>query len=104
MNKTKYLDLTALEPIDQLDTEELEFHNALTKGETVSIDTEETRRYYAKVFQVSNGRSRAVNVRLKEQDYIGLKTKALELGMPYQSLLNSIIHQYLTGKLISSIR
>jgi predicted DNA binding CopG/RHH family protein len=103
MTKAKYLDLTALEPIDKLDEEELEFHNALTTGETISIDTEEARRYYAKVFQVSNGRSRAVNVRLKEQDYIGLKTKALELGMPYQSLLNSIIHQYLIGKLKSIV-
>lgn len=44
-------------------------------------------------------RSRAVNVRLKEQDYLGLKTKAAELGMPYQSLLNSIIHRFLIGEL-----
>ena len=101
MNKNKYLDLTLLEPLDELDDEELALHNALVNGETTSVDSLDTRKYYSKIFKESNNRSRAVNVRLKEQDYLGLKTKALELGMPYQSLLNSIIHQYLTGKLKS---
>ena len=77
MNKDKYLDLTSLEPLDELDDEELEFHNALINGETISIDSSDTRKYYAKIFKESNNRSRAVNVRLKEQDYIGLKAKAL---------------------------
>jgi predicted DNA binding CopG/RHH family protein len=99
MNKNKYLDLTLLEPLDELDEEELAFHNELINGKTISVDSLGTRKYYSKIFKESNNRSRAVNIRLKEQDYMGLKTKALELGMPYQSLLNSIIHQYLTGKL-----
>ncbi len=99
MKKEKYLDLTQLESIDDLDEEELMYQNALVSGETNSIDSPDTRKYYSKIFRESNSRSRAVNVRLKEQDYIGLKAKALELGMPYQSLLNSIIHQFLTGEL-----
>ena len=99
MSKDKYLDLSALEPLDDLDDEELEFHKTLTNGETISIDSKDTRKYYAKIFKASNSRSRAISLRLQEQDYIGIKAKALELGIPYQSLLNSIIHQYLTGKL-----
>lgn len=98
-NKTKYLDLSLLEPIDELDDDELEIHNALISGETLSIDSKDSRKYYSKIFKEANARSRAISVRLQEQDYIGLKAKALELGLPYQSLLNSIIHQYLTGKL-----
>ncbi len=99
MKKGNYIDLTMLEPIDALDEEELEFHNDLTSGKTKSIDSPEVRKYYARIFKDSNSRSRAINFRLKEQDYIGLKAKALELGLPYQSLLNSIVHQFLTGKL-----
>jgi predicted DNA binding CopG/RHH family protein len=102
MKKEKYLDLTQLEPVDDLDEEELMYHHALVSGETNSIDSPDSRIYYSKVFKESNRRSRAVNVRLKEQDYIGLKAKALELGMPYQSLLNSIIHQFLRGELKST--
>jgi predicted DNA binding CopG/RHH family protein len=90
------IDLTKLEPVDDLDEEELELHNDLTSGKTKSIDSAEVRKYYAKIFKDSNSRSRAINFRLKEQDYIGLKAKALELGMP---LLNSIVHQFLTVRL-----
>lgn len=96
--KTQYLDLSQLEAVDTLDDEELELHNALINGETESIDSALVRKRYTTLFRESNRRSRAVNVRLKEQDYIGLKTKALELGMPYQSLLNSIIHRFLNGE------
>lgn len=65
MNKeSKYLDLTLLEPIDQLDDEELEFHQALTSGETLSIDSNESRKYYSKIFKEANSRSRAISVRL----------------------------------------
>lgn len=101
MKKKEYINLDELVPIDDLDDEELELHRLLTTGKTKSIDSEELRGYYTKVFKESNSRSKAVNIRLKEQDYIGLKAKAMELGMPYQSLLNSIVHQFLTGKLKS---
>lgn len=40
-----------------------------------------------------------ITTRLAQRDLARLKTRALELGMPYQTLLASIVHQYVEGRL-----
>jgi len=44
-------------------------------------------------------RKKQVNFRILESDLEKLKTKALIDGIPYQTLLNSIIHKFLNGSL-----
>jgi predicted DNA binding CopG/RHH family protein len=39
---------------------------------------------------------------MTENDYRGIKYRAADEGLPYQSLISSIIHRYLTGQLISA--
>ena len=41
-----------------------------------------------------------VNFRINENDLEKLKSRALVEGIPYQTLLNSIIHKFLNGNLI----
>ncbi|NJL71775.1 MAG: antitoxin [Candidatus Competibacteraceae bacterium] len=40
-----------------------------------------------------------INVRISKRDVEALKTKALEEGIPYQTLVTSILHKYVTGKI-----
>jgi predicted DNA binding CopG/RHH family protein len=40
-----------------------------------------------------------MNIRIGKKDLEGIKAKALEEGMPYQTLVASIIHKYVSGKL-----
>jgi len=40
-----------------------------------------------------------MNIRIGRRDLEGLKVKALEEGIPYQTLVTSIIHKYISGKL-----
>jgi len=40
-----------------------------------------------------------MNIRIAKIDIQSLKAKALEEGMPYQTLISSILHKYITGKL-----
>lgn len=40
-----------------------------------------------------------MNIRIAGKDIQLLKTKALEIGIPYQTLVSNILHQYVTGKL-----
>jgi predicted DNA binding CopG/RHH family protein len=47
---------------------------------------------------------KAINIKILESDLERLKAKALEEGMPYQTLLNSVLHKYLTGQLIDRER
>ena len=47
---------------------------------------------------------KAINIKVLESDLERLKAKALEEGMPYQTLLNSVLHKYLTGQLVDKER
>lgn len=101
MNKKYVIDVSQLKPIDQLDEEELDLYNEIKAGNYILHSDEATRKNYAHIFKEAEQRSRAISLRLKESDYIGIKAKAMELGMPYQSLINSIIHRFLSGELNS---
>jgi len=63
----------------------------------------EIRRYQALVRETLR-KSRRVNIRLAAQDLEGMQRRALEEGIPYQTLMASIIHKYVTGKLTESER
>jgi len=43
-----------------------------------------------------------MNIRIAKRDLESLKARALEEGMPYQSLVSSILHKYITGRLVES--
>lgn len=43
---------------------------------------------------------KAINLKVLESDIERFKAKALEEGMPYQTLINSILHKYITGQLV----
>ena len=53
------------------------------------------------VFDKYNKR-KAINIKVLESDLERLKSKALQEGMPYQTLLNSVIHKYVNEKLVES--
>jgi predicted DNA binding CopG/RHH family protein len=40
-----------------------------------------------------------MNIRIGKRDLDGIKERALEEGIPYQTLVASIIHKYVNGKL-----
>jgi len=41
-----------------------------------------------------------MNIRITRKDLDGIKLKAVEEGIPYQTLVASIIHKYVTGRLM----
>ena len=43
-------------------------------------------------------------LKVLESDLEKLKARALEEGMPYQTLLNSVLHKYITGQLVDKGR
>jgi len=44
-------------------------------------------------------KDRRVNIRLSAADLMDIQAKAYEQGIPYQTLISSIIHKYLNGSL-----
>jgi predicted DNA binding CopG/RHH family protein len=44
-------------------------------------------------------KDKRVNIRLSTSDLRDIQVKALEEGIPYQTLMASILHKYVTGRL-----
>jgi len=45
-------------------------------------------------------KDKRVNIRLSEKDLADLKIRAMQDGIPYQTLMGSILHKYVSGRLI----
>ena len=46
-------------------------------------------------------KDKRITIRLYDHDYKGIQKKALEMGIPYQTLISGLIHRYIEGELIS---
>jgi predicted DNA binding CopG/RHH family protein len=46
-------------------------------------------------------KDKRVTIRLYDHDYKGIQKKALQMGIPYQTLISGIIHRYIEGDLTS---
>ncbi len=90
------------ESVDILDNEEKEIWADMQSEKYTSILTEDTREYYAQVFEKSEKRDQASTIRLTMNDKLLAKTKAKEEGIPFQVLLASVIHKWLHGKLVEA--
>jgi predicted DNA binding CopG/RHH family protein len=42
-------------------------------------------------------KNKRITIRLYEHDFIGIQKKAMEMGIPYQTLISGIIHRYIEG-------
>ena len=84
----------------ELDKEEKAILRALEQGKLRRIPNfqREKKRYqgYAKAML---DKKKNINIRVSEYDLLKLKSRALEKGLPYQTLVSSVLHQYSTGSL-----
>jgi len=44
-------------------------------------------------------KDKRINIRLSSHDLVGIKRKAAQKGLPYQSFISGLIHQYVEGEL-----
>lgn len=65
----------------------------------VSNQEEEKTKLHA-IVTANVKQKKAINIRALESDIIKIKSKALSKGIPYQTLINSIIHQFANDKLV----
>jgi predicted DNA binding CopG/RHH family protein len=81
--------------------EEKEMLESLEKGEWHSRKPTkaEMARYKASA-RATFIKDRRVNIRISSKDLDGVQKKALEEGIPYQTLISSVIHKYVSGRLV----
>ena len=78
----------------ELDPEEQELSDSLENEEWVSVDNlEEEKAKLRSAASALSSKTRNINIRLSAGDLYKLKAKALREGMPYQTLVASILHK-----------
>ena len=70
-----------------------------TDGWKPSKDREAWKTLLSKTATNTLTKDQRMNIRITRNDLEGIKIKAVEEGIPYQTLVASIIHKYVTGKL-----
>jgi predicted DNA binding CopG/RHH family protein len=73
---------------------------AYERGDLKSVITSEASlRRYREYARATLTKSRRVNIRLSSLDLTDIQARAAEEGVPYQTLMASILHKFATGRL-----
>jgi predicted DNA binding CopG/RHH family protein len=89
MSKKKYLDSEEQELIESLERDDWKPVKKL----------ENWKNLLSKTASNTLAKDQRMNIRITKNDLEGIKLKAMEEGLPYQTLVASLIHKYVTGKL-----
>ncbi|MBI2009801.1 MAG: hypothetical protein HYS86_01350 [Candidatus Chisholmbacteria bacterium] len=79
----------------KLDREEKEIDEAIESGKLrpVQLTSGERQRLRA-MAKATLEKTRNINIRLSERDLLRLKARAIEEGIPYQTLAASLLHKH----------
>ncbi|PZN76964.1 MAG: hypothetical protein DM484_15560 [Candidatus Methylumidiphilus alinenensis] len=55
---------------------------------------------YANYAEASLTKDKRVNIRISSRDLEDIRAKATEEGIPYQTLMASVLHKFVTGRLV----
>ncbi|MBI2817539.1 MAG: hypothetical protein HYX72_11425 [Acidobacteria bacterium] len=87
----------------RLDRYESEILNAYEKGKLVSVRPSKGQlRAFRNAARATVIKDKRVNIRLSSADLMDIQARAREEGIPYQTLISSVLHKYVSGRLRES--
>ena len=90
-----------LNGMNELDRQEREVLDAFENGRLVRSGNFDQIRKEAQIAASNTLRkTKRINLRISERDLDLARIRALEEGLPYQTMLSSVIHKFLAGRLI----
>ena len=84
----------------KLDREERELLESYENDEWESVFDEAKESKYKAAAKSTFAKDKRVNIRISSKDLELLQERALIEGIPYQTLMSSILHKYVYGNLI----
>ena len=86
--------------MSKLDREERDILESYEAGEWASVGlSAKDRERYQTYARATFKKDRRINIRLTTPDLEALQKRAVEEGIPYQTLIASILHKYVQGRL-----
>jgi predicted DNA binding CopG/RHH family protein len=83
----------------KLDAYETDVLSAYETGKLKSVATKSELAKFKAAARSTAVKDKRVNIRLSSGDLSDIQVKALEEGVPYQTLIASVLHKYVTGRL-----
>lgn len=83
----------------RFDPEEKEILESFERGEWRSVLDEESLERYRQYARYTLRKTKRINLRISERDLVAIKRIAQEEGIPYQTLIASLIHKYVESRL-----
>lgn len=87
----------------KIDEYELKVLSVFEKGKLKSVATKAELAKFKAAARATAIKDRRVNIRLSSGDLSDIQVKALEQGVPYQTLIASVLHRYVTGHLAERV-
>ena len=88
---------------NKLNQEEKEILDSYENDEWVSVSNPSDIAKYKAAARNTFKKDKRVNIRMTEMDLELLQERALIEGLPYQTLMSSVLHKYVTGRLVDKI-
>jgi len=84
----------------KLDAEEKDVLESFERGEWRSVpNLKREKRRAARSARATFRKDRRLNIRISSKDLDAIQKRALEEGLPYQTLIASVLHKYAAGRL-----
>jgi len=84
-----------------LDQEESELMDAIENDQWQMIsDLDKAKARAIESARLTLRKDKRINLRLTQKDYHQIQLKSIEEGIPYQTLISSLVHRYLNGSLV----
>ena len=83
---------------NKLNKEEKEILESYEKDEWVSVSKLASIAKYKAAAKATFKKDKRVNIRISELDLELLQERAMIEGLPYQTLMSSVLHKYVTGR------
>jgi len=84
----------------KLDANEKETVESVERGEWRSVKgVKRERSRYARYARATFRKDRRLNIRISSKDLEAIQKRAVEEGLPYQTLIASLLHKYASGRL-----
>jgi len=85
----------------KLDDEEKALLESFEKDQWRSLGRVKSRaKRLDRLARATFRKDKRINIRISERDLADLKRRALEDGLPYQTLISSVLHKFVSGSLV----
>ena len=85
----------------RMDHEERGLLKSVERGEWRSAASKTAVKRYVQAARRTLKKDRRVNIRISQMDLQDLRARAFEEGLPYQTLISSVLHKYVTGSIVA---